>query len=319
MSVSNAQNKIGKSGKDGYFQKLWKTFCRQKFLHMLILPGVIYFIIFKYMPMYGVQIAFKDYNIRLGITGSEWVGWYHFNRFFTHPHCWRVIRNTFTLNVYLLLFSFPSSVLLALILNEVKRPIFKKVVQTISYLPNFISVAAVCGMMTMMLSPTSGMVNQILKSFGMEPIYFLVEPKWYRTIFVLSDIWKNCGFGAIIYLASLSSVPMELYEAADMDGATRIQKIRHVSIPFIAPTIIIMLIFQVGRIMNLGQEKSLLLQTPSTYEVSDIISTYVYRRGLAEADYSFGAAVGLFNSLVNVVFVLTVNYLAGKFSETSLF
>lgn len=295
-----------------------KAFRKTKYLQLLVIPGLIYYIIFHYIPMYGIVISFKDYNMRLGIMGSPWVGLENFYKFFAHPQFFRLIRNTLIINLYQIVFVFPAPIVLALFLNEVRNKYYKKVVQTISYLPNFISMVAVAGMLFVFLSPQGGIINNILSLFGIEPIYFLGETKWFRTVYIASDIWKGTGFGAIIYLAALSNVNIEMYEAATIDGASRVQKIFLISLPSILPTIIILLIFNIGGMMSLGTEKALLLQNPATYETSDIISTFVYRRGLLLAEYSFGAAVGVFNSIINVVLIAVTNYAAKKMTEISL-
>lgn len=284
----------------------------------MLLPCLAYYIIFHYIPMYGVVIAFKNYSLRLGIFGSPWVGMKHFQSFFSYPFLWRLIRNTFLLSLYSLVWGFPMPIIFALLLNEVRNVRYKKVVQTISYLPHFISTVSVVGMLMMILSPQSGIVNNMLKILGRDTIYFFAETKWFRTIFVGSGIWQNIGWDAIIYIAALSAIDQELFEAAVIDGANRFQQIFHITIPSIRPTIAILLIMRMGGLMSGGGEKALLMQQPITYEVSDVISTYVYRRGLVEADFSFGAAVGLFNSVVNIFFIITANSIARRLGETSL-
>ncbi|MGI5900079.1 MAG: ABC transporter permease [Christensenellales bacterium] len=291
---------------------------RTKYLQIMILPCLAYYIIFHYVPMYGVVIAFKDYSLRLGIMGSPWVGLKHFRSFFAYPFLWRLIRNTFILSLYSLIWGFPMPIIFALLLNEVRNVRYKKAVQTISYLPHFISTVSVVGMLVMILSPQSGIVNNILKAFGRESIYFFAESRWFRTVYVGSGIWQNIGWDAIIYIAALSAIDQELFEAAVIDGANRFQQMLYITIPSIRPTIAILLIMRMGGLMSGGGEKALLMQQPITYEVSDVISTYVYRRGLVEADFSFGAAVGLFNSAVNVFFIITANSIARRLGETSL-
>jgi putative aldouronate transport system permease protein len=300
-----------------------KLFCKQFkgswMLTLMILPGVIYYIIFHYVPMYGILIAFQNYKLGNSMIAGPWVGLKYFFTFFQHQHFFRLVRNTLLINLYQVLFSFPVPIFLALILNEVRNKHVKSFVQTVSYLPHFISMVAVAGMLTVLLSPESGIVNIILVNiFRIEPVYFLASTKWYRTIYILSDIWKTAGYGSVVYMAALTSVPLEMYEAATLDGASRIQKIIHVSIPGILPTIIIMLILKLGGIMSLGVDKSLLLQTPITYEVSDVISTFVYRRGLENAEYSFASAVGLFNSVINALMLASANAASRKLSDTSL-
>ena len=289
-----------------------------RWLQLLILPGLIYFIIFKYIPIYGVQIAFKDYTLWEGITGSAWVGLKHFKNFFTGPYAYRVIRNTLLLNFYNLIFGFPLPILFALLLNEVKQVFFKKFVQTVSYLPHFISTAAVIGILVMMVSPGSGIVNKIITMFGAEPIYFMIEPGWFRTLYVISGIWTGLGWGAIIYIAALSAVDQGLYEAAAIDGANRFHLMFHISLPSIMGTVVVMFILRVGSMMSVGSEKVLLMYNELTYETADVISTYVYRRGLEHSEYSFSTAVEMFNSIVNIIFLWVANSLSRKFTESSL-
>lgn len=292
---------------------------KTKYLQLMIIPGIIYFIIFHYIPMYGIIIAFKDYNMKLGILGSRWVGFENFVRFFNHPHFFRLVRNTFLLNLYNLIWSFPAPIILALFLNEVRNLTYKKIVQTVSYLPHFISTVSVVGIIFMLLSPQGGLVNNVLgKLFNIEPIYFVAEPKWFRTIFIVSGIWQNVGWDAIIYIAALTAINYELYEAATIDGASRFKQMLHISIPGILPTISIMLILRIGGMMSSNTDKVLLLQLPITYEVSDVIGTYVYRRGLVMSEYSFSTAVDLFNNVINIILLVIANTVSRKVSENSL-
>jgi len=290
-----------------------------KYLQLLILPGLIFYIIFHYVPMYGVVIAFKQYNGRLGILGSPWIGFEHFVDFFNYPYFWRLLRNTFLLSFYSLLWGFPAPIVLAIILTEVRNSLYRRIVQTVSYLPHFLSVVIIVGMLTLFLSPSNGFINILLnRIFGIEPIYFLADPRWFRTVFVASNIWQNIGWGAIIYLAALSRVDAQLYEAATIDGASRVRQIWHISIPSIMPTMIILLILRMGGLLSVGFEKVLLMYNPAVYETADVISTFVYRRGLLHAEFSFGAAVGLFNSIINLILLLSANWVSRRVSETSL-
>ncbi len=292
---------------------------KTKYLQFLILPGLAFYIIFRYIPMYGILLAFKDYNTRLGVFGSPWIGLEQFRRFFAYPFCFRIIKNTFLLSFYSLLFGFPAPIILALFLNELRGAFYKRFVQTISYLPHFISVAAMVGIMTVFLSPRTGFVNLVLsRVFDIKPIFFMADPRWFRFLYVGSGIWQHVGWGAIIYLAALSQVDMQLYDSATVDGASRLRMIRHIALPTIAPTIVILLVLRMGTLFASGFEKVLLMYNPVTYEVADIIATYVYRRGLQHAEYSYGAAVGLFNSLINLTFLVTANWLARRVSEYSL-
>ena len=290
---------------------------RSKYLYLMILPPLLFYIIFCYGPMYGVLIAFKDYSIADGVWGSPWVGFKWFEKFLADPYFWKLVRNTLLLNIYGLVFGFPVPIILALMLNEVSSTKFKRVVQTVSYLPHFISTVVICGMLVNFLS-LSGIFNQLLAALGLEKIQFLMQPQYFRTIFTASGIWQSCGWTSIIYLASLTSVDQQIVEAAAIDGANRWQRIRHVTLPAITPTISIMLIMQLGRLMTLGYEKIILLYNGSTYETADTIATYVYRRGILNADYSYSTAVGLFQSVVGVILLVLANKFSKKLSETSL-
>ena len=291
---------------------------RTRYLHLLALPGLIYLAIFQYGPMYGVLMAFQNFRPRDGIWGSQWVGFEQFLRFFRHPHFWRLIQNTLIINIYQLLFVFPIPIIFALLLNELRVQYFKRIVQTISYLPNFISLPAIIGMMVMFLSPTDGFINRIIEFFGGDAVHFMAQPEWFRPLYILSDIWTTMGWSAIIYIAALSGVNPELYESAVIDGASRIRMIFAISIPAIAPTIITLLLLNIGTIMSLGSEKVLLMQNPLNYSTSDVISTFVYRRGLEQLEYSFATAVSVFNSIINIMILVTANKVARKVSETSL-
>ena len=293
---------------------MWRT----RWLHVLALPGLIYLAIFQYGPMYGVLMAFQNFRVRDGIWGSEWVGLDQFRRFFDHPFFWQLIRNTLTINVYQLLFFFPLPIIFALLLNEVRPMFFKRTVQTISYLPNFISTVAIVGMLIMFLSPTDGFINRIIVFFGGNTIHFMAQPGWFRTLFISVDIWSGLGWGAIIYIAALAGVNPELYESAVLDGASRIKMMRHISIPGIAPTIIILLLLRLGQMMSLGHEQVLLMQNPLNMQTSEVISTFIFRRGLEFNDFSFAQAVSVFNSLINIVILVAANQVSRKVSETSL-
>ena len=300
-------------------QVFWRAIKQTKYLHLMILPGILYYIIFCYGPMYGIQIAFKNFKFGLGIVGSQWVGLKHFIRFFNHPYCFRLIRNTFLISLYSLIFGFPAPILFALILNEVRAAKFKKFVQTVSYLPNFISTVAIVGMITMILSPSTGFVNNILKTvFGMEPIYFMMEPRWVRTIYIASGIWQSCGWNAIIYLAALSGINPELYEAATIDGAGRFRQILAITLPGIRDTIVVLFILNLGSLLSVGSEKIILMYNSMTRDVADVISSFVYRVGLIDSDYSYSTAVGLLNSVVNMIFLLGGNALTRKLADFSL-
>jgi putative aldouronate transport system permease protein len=290
---------------------------KNKLLYVMLLPVLVFYVLFHYWPMYGAIIAFKEFNPRLGILGSPWAGFDQFRSFFEGAYFWRTLRNTFLISFYGLLWGFPAPIILALLLNEVKSKFFKSSIQTITYLPHFISLVVICGIIKDFTS-SRGIVNDILAYFGWERISLLLEPGLFRTIYISTDIWQHIGWGTIIYLAALSAVDPERYEAARMDGASRWKQMIHVTIPGMMPTIVILLILNVGRLMNLGFEKIILLYNPGTYETADVISSYVYRVGLQEFNYSFSAAVGLFNSVIGFVLVFFSNWLSRKLNDTSL-
>lgn len=303
-------------------ESIWQRQARKvrasKYLLLLVLPGFVWYVIFQYIPMYGVTIAFKELSLRLGVLGSPWIGFDQFERFFNYPRFWGLIRNTFLLSFYTMLFGFPAPIIFALALNELVNRTYKRTVQTISFLPHFIAMPAVVGMLVLALSPSTGFVNVFLGAFGIEPIYFMIKPRWFRPIYVISDIWQNVGWGAIIYLAQLSRVDPELYEAATVDGASRMRKMWHISLPALTPVISILLILRIGGLLSVGGEKVLLMYNDLTLETADVIWTYVYRRGLLRQDFSYGTAVGLFNSVISLILVVLANTAARRFSEYRL-
>ena len=297
--------------------KLWAHIWNHRYLYgMLVLP-VLYYIIFCYWPMYGVQIAFRKYNARLGVWGSPWVGLEYFQEYLLDPYFWKLVRNTLLLNVYSLIFSFPAPILLALLLNEVRSSFFKKFVQSVSYLPHFISTVVVCGMVVNFLA-NSGPINDVLDSMGFERVQFLMKPEFFRTIYIASGVWQNVGWSSIIYFAAISGVDPQQYEAAIIDGAGRFKQAIHVTLPAIIPTITIMLIMAVGGMMSVGYEKIILLYNGATYETADVISTYVYRRGIEGGSYSYSTAVGLFQSVIGLLFIWGANKFSATVSENSL-
>ncbi|WP_135556138.1 ABC transporter permease [Paenibacillus cymbidii] len=296
---------------------LRKDFAKYKYLYLMVAPLVIYYVVFHYMPMYGAVIAFQDFSPGLGIAGSKWVGLQHFSDFINSYYFWRLVKNTFLLSFYSLIFGFPAPILLALLINELGKDLFKRFVQTISYLPHFISTVVICGIVIDMTS-SDGLINDIIAMFGGERASLLSNPGLFRTIFVSSSIWTELGWGTIIYLAALSTVNPHLYEAAEMDGAGRYTKIRHITLPAIAPVIVILLILQMGRLLSVGWEKVMLLYNPLVYDTADVISTYVYRRGLEQADYSYSTAIGLFNAVINFILLVIANKIGQKTNETSL-
>ena len=303
--------------KETFSVRLKKDFRRNKMLYLLVVPVLLFYLIFQYRPMYGALIAFKDYTPTLGVVDSPWVGLANFKRFFNSVYFNRLIKNTVLLSVYNLVFGFPAPIVLALLLNEIKSKKFKSATQTVTYLPHFISLIVVTGMLRD-FSLTSGLFNDIITFFGGERSALLQNPKLYRGIYVASSIWQEVGWGSIIYLSALSGVDSELYEAAQIDGAGKWKQMLNITLPGIAPTIIIMLTMKIGTLMNMGYEKTILLYNPATYETADIISSYVYRVGLLEQDWSYSTAIGLFNSIINLTLLLIANKLAKRFSETSL-
>ena len=287
-------------------------------LYAFLLPTLLYFAIFHYGPLYGAQIAFRDYLGALGIWGSPWVGLQNFQRFFNSAYFVNLLSNTVFLSVLMLVFSFPIPVIFALMLNQLGSQRYKRIVQTVSYAPHFISTVVFVGMLFLFTSPSVGIVNILVSKLGGPRIYYMGNAAWFRPVYVLSDIWQETGWGAIIYLAALSAINPELYEAATIDGATKFQRILHIDIPAILPTVTILLVLRTGAIMSLGFEKAFLMQSSLNLEVSEIISTYVYKVGLQGAQFSFASAVGLFNSVANLVLLLIVNRVARALGETSL-
>lgn len=299
-------------------KKLLKKIVRNWQLYIFMAPALLTVIIFNYVPMYGIQIAFKNYIPALGMSASKWVGFDHFTRFFESYYFWDLMWNTFSISLYGLLIGFPLPILLALAFNELKTGPFKKTVQTVTYAPHFISMVVMAGMIITFLTPSSGMIVNLLEAIGVTPPSFLTDPRWFKTIYVLSDVWQATGWGTIIYLAALTAVDPGLHEAAILDGASRLQRIRHINFPVIIPTITILLILNMGGLLGVGYEKILLLQNPLNMEASDVIATSVYRTGLLEAQYSYSTAVGLFNSIVNAILLIVVNQVVRRTSENSL-
>ena len=287
-------------------------------LYLLLVPVVLYFIIFKFWPMYGVQIAFKDFSPSKGIFDSPWVGFKHFLRFFNSFNFWDILRNTITISFYQLIAGFPIPILLALVLNEMRNAKFKKLLQTVTYAPHFLSTVVLVGMLTAFLNPSTGLVNRVIEMLGGEAINFMAEQSWFSSLYVWSGVWQNAGWGTIIYMASLSSIDVQLYEAATIDGASRFKKLLHVTLPSIVPTAVTMLILDCGRIMNIGFEKAFLMQNDLNINRSEVISTYVYQVGITQAQYSYSTAVDLFNAVINVILLLVVNKISKKLTQTSL-
>lgn len=296
------------------FSKIWK----HRYLYLMVLPGFLTVLIFSYFPMYGILIAFKNFNAVQGVWGSPWVGLKYFNSFFHDPMAYTVLKNTLLLGLYSLLWSFPAPIILALLFNELKSKRFKRFVQTVSYFPHFISIVIVAGLIQMYTS-RDGLINDIVVFFGGERNSFLLDPRWFRTIFISSGIWQGVGFGAIIYLAAMSGIDTSLYDVAEVDGAGRWKKVLHVTWPSIRPTTVILLIFAMGGILGTDFQKVILLYNPATYSVSDVIGSYVYRQGILGAQYSYTTAIGLFMSVISFIILYISNLVSRKVSETSLF
>ena len=286
-------------------------------LYLLAIPGLVYFILFHYGPMYGAIIAFKDFSPKLGVLRSPWVGFRHFVDFFNSFYFYRLLRNTLVLNVMNLVFGFPAPIILALLLNEVRHKKFKSSIQTVSYLPHFISMIVICGMI-LQFTNSRGIFSSFLALFSGERVNLFGNPKYFRSVYVFTEIWQTVGWGSIIFLAALSAIDQELYASASIDGAGRFRQAWHITIPGILPTIVILLILRMGSMMSIGFEKILLLYNPVIYETADVIPTFVYRRGLLENDYSFSGAVGIFNSVINLLLLVAANAISRKVNETSL-
>ena len=287
-------------------------------LYIFLIPAIVFIVLFMYTPLYGLQIAFKNYRGGEGIWGSAWVGFKWFNQFFSTPRCWEIVKNTLTISVYSLVAGFPLPICLAIILNYVKNLRFKKFAQTVTYMPYFISTVVLVDMMNLFVSPSSGFINTIIKSFGGEPVYFMGMSSLFPHMYVWSGIWQSMGYSSIIYIAALSGVSPELHESAVIDGANILQRIWHIDIPTIMPTMIILLIMSCGNIMNVGYEKVYLMQNDLIADVSEIISTYVYKIGLTNNQFSFSTAIGLMNNVINFVILVAANKLANKLFGSGL-
>ena len=300
-------------------KSLKKNIKRDWMLLLIILPGVIYFAVFCYGPMYGILMAFKDYNISKGVWGSPWVGLKHFKELVQSVYFGRLVKNTFLLSIEQLLWSFPIPIAFALLLNEIKNKHFQRFAQTAAYLPHFVSVVVVVGILKDLLSSNGGVITQVLSTFGVAPKNYFNLPGAFRPLYVGSGVWQEFGWNSIIYVAAISGIDQQMYESAALDGAGKWQKLVHITLPSIAPTIILLLILNMGNMLNIGYEKVILMYNSATYSTADIFSTYVYRKGLLNAQYSFAAAVGLANSLINIVILLTANFTAKKMTDTSIF
>ena len=295
-----------------YFKNNWQ-------LYVLILPAIIYFIVFNYMPLYGIQIAFKDFKAVFGISGSKWVGFKHFENFFHAYYFKRLLANTLLLNVYNLLWSFPVPIILAILLNQIKGPKIKRFIQTSIYVPYFISTVVLAGMLYIFLSPTSGIFNILRQALGMKAVDVMSDAKAFRTIYIVSGIWQSAGWGTILYIASLSGVDPSLYEAAEIDGASIWQKIRYIDVPSIVPVIVMVFILDCGKLLSSNTDKALVMQTAGNIPTSDIIGVYVYNVGLGSGQFSYTTAIGLFINIINFIIIITANHISKKISDVGLF
>lgn len=299
--------------------RLLKNMKKNWILYVMIAPVAVYYIVFAYTPMYGILLAFKNYKVKLGILGSPWVGLDHFQRFFSAYNFKQLIGNTVGISVYSLIIGFPIPIVFALMLNYLTHHKLKKIVQMVSYAPYFISTVVICGMITIFMAPDTGILNVLRGFFGLESVNFLARPEWFKSIYVWTGVWQGMGWSSIIYISALAGVDYEMHEAAIVDGATKIQRMIHVDLPSIKPTILMLLILQMGSIMNVGFEKVYLLQNTLNKSAASVISTYVYEVGLINSDYGYSTAVGLFNSLINLALVVAANQLSKRFAGESLF
>jgi len=318
--MANAQAALGKerpAGSPAKKNRYVRDFATNKYLYLMILPVLAYYVIFHYAPMYGALIAFKDYSPMKGILGSDWAGLKHFEDFFGSYYFWRILKNTILISLYTLVFEFPAPIILALLINEVRNKAFKRTAQTITYMPYFISLVVICGIITDFTN-SDGLINRLFMLFGYDGQAMLQKPELFRPIYVLSEIWQRIGWESIIYIAALMSVDLEQYEAARIDGASRWKQMLYITLPGILPTIAIMLILRMGNLMNVGFEKIILLYNPVTYETADVISSFVYRKGLLEFGWSYGSAVGLFNSVINLALLVTANWISRRVNNSSL-
>ena len=303
--------------KETFAARAGRDFRKNSSIYLMLLPVVIYYLIFNYKPLYGLLIAFKNYSPRLGVMRSPWVGLVYFRDFFSSYYFKRILCNTLWISVNGLIWSFPFPIIFALLINEIRSKSFVRITQTITYMPHFISIVVIAGIIKQFVSD-SGIVTQLLGVFGMEQTNLLENPDYFVPIYIVSDIWQNFGWSSIIFLAAISGIDMELYEAAKIDGAGRFRQVLNVTIPGIIPTIVIMLILRMGKILNVGFEKIILLYSPVTYKTADVISTFVYRRGLLENDWSYSTAVGIFNSIVNFTLITASNSISKRLNETAL-
>lgn len=317
MGQTRALHSAGNKSRMSVVSSFIKDVGCNRALYIMLVPVILYYAVFRYAPMYGAIIAFKDFSPGKGIIGSPWVGLTHFKDFITGYYFSRTVINTVLISLYGLVFSFPAPIILALMLNEIKNNSFKRTIQTITYMPHFVSLVVICGII-MEFTATDGVINDFLVIFGSERTSLMQRPELFRTIYIASGIWQQVGWGTIIYLAAISGIDTELYEACTIDGGGRLRQLLHITLPGISSTIVILLILRMGSIMNVGFEKIILLYSPATYQTADVISSFVYRKGLQEFSFSYSAAVGLFNSAIDFFLVISANWISKKVNETSL-
>lgn len=308
---------LNKNAGESWFVRFGRDISKRRGVYLIAIPVIVYYILFCYKPMYGLIIAFKNYSAAGGVWGSKWVGLTHFKSFLTNPYFWRLMRNTLNISLTNLIFGFPAPIILALMLNEVRNKAFLRVSQTIVYIPHFISLTVICGMIVQFTN-ADGIINDLLAAFGAERKSLLSYPQYFVPIYVISGIWQGIGWSSIIYMAALTGIDTSLYEAAMIDGAGRWKQTLHVTLPGILPTVAIMLLTRIGQLLSVGYEKIILLYNPLTYETADIISTYVYRKGILEQSYSFSTAVGLFNSVISFILLIGANTFSKKLGQGSL-
>ncbi len=323
MSDINASSMMIHGNKRAFkdWKRTWvRSLSKYWQLYLLLIPVVVYYVMFKYIPMSGIQIAFKDFNFKKGIWDSLWVGLEHFERFFASKKSISIIWNTLSLSLMSLIITFPLPIALALLFNELHSQKLKKVVQTITYAPHFVSTVVVVGMMYSMCSLTTGVINKLIVTIGIseEPLYLMGYAKYFRMMYIISDVWKNTGWSAIIFVSALAAIDPSLYEAARVDGANRIKQLIHITLPSIIPTIVVMLILKSGNVLNVGFEKAYVMQTNLNLNVSEVIATYTYKQGINDMEYDYATAIGLMESVVNFILLIIVNYMSRKLSETSL-
>ncbi|KHL95734.1 sugar ABC transporter permease [Paenibacillus sp. IHB B 3415] len=302
---------------NSFKHRFLRDFKLNRLLYIMMIPVILYYVVFHYAPMYGAIIAFKDFSPMKGIIGSDWVGIQHFRDFFSSYYFWRILSNTVIISVYSILFMFPAPIILALLINEVRNQSFKRIVQTFSYMPYFISLVVICGIITDFTN-SNGVINTLFSWLGYDGTAMLQKPGLFRPVYILSEIWQKIGWESIIYIAALAGIDQEQYEAARIDGASRLKQMLHITLPGILPTITIMFILRMGNMLNVGFEKIILLYNPVTYETADVISSFVYRKGLLEFGWSYSSAVGLFNSVVNLILLISANYISRRVNKTSL-